>query len=92
MRIKKKGKKHFSLKKKERKIEIMSENNPRPKSHEISLENLPILKIHNKDMKLIVDAILSRFLRRILIFMRSFKENSRQLFLHKIYKKSFKEN
>ena len=30
---------------------------PLPKSHEISLENLPIL---NKDRKLIVDAILSR--------------------------------
>ena len=34
---------------------------PRSKSHEISLENLPILKIHTKDMKLIVDAILSRY-------------------------------
>ncbi len=33
---------------------------PRPKSHEISLKNLPILKIHAEDMKLIVDAILRR--------------------------------
>ena len=33
---------------------------PRPESHEISLENLLILKIHNEDMKLIVDAILRR--------------------------------
>jgi hypothetical protein len=31
---------------------------PGPKSHEISLKNLPILKIHNKDMNFIVDAIL----------------------------------
>ena len=38
---------------------------PRPKSHEISLENLPILKIHNEDMKLIVDAILSRSQKEI---------------------------
>jgi hypothetical protein len=32
----------------------------RPKSREISLENLLILKIHNKDMRLIVYAILSK--------------------------------
>ena len=40
--------------------EITKKGFPGHKSHEISLEKLPILKIHAEDMKLIVDAIFSR--------------------------------